>query len=73
MVSAVIGSFIFCIGILVRRALDTGASLMQKNHAASPLANMSMCGYEATPQEYKVMKKRKTKFVNCKKCKRLLK
>jgi len=46
---------------------------MHKIHAASPLANMSMCGYEATPQEYKVMKKRKTKFVNCKKCKRLLK
>ena len=46
---------------------------MLKNHAASPLTNMSMCGYEATPQEYKVMKKRKAKFVNCKKCLGLLK
>ena len=46
---------------------------MHKIHAASPLANMSMCGYEATPQEYRVMKKRNAKFVNCKKCKRLFK
>jgi hypothetical protein len=46
---------------------------MHKIHAASPLANMSMCGYEATPQEYRVMKRRNVKFVNCKKCKRLLK
>ena len=71
--SPVIDSVIFYIGILVRRTLDTGAALMQKNHAASPLANMSMCGYEATPQEYRVMKRRNVKFVNCKKCKRLLK
>ena len=46
---------------------------MQKKHAASPLANMSMCGYEATPQEYYQMKKRNDNFVNCKRCKRLLK
>ena len=71
--SSVIDSVIFYIGILVRRTLDTGPALMQKNHAASPLANMSMCGYEATPQEYYQMKKRKGKFVNCQKCLRLLK
>ena len=46
---------------------------MQKKHAASPLANMSMCGYEATPQEYYQMKKRRGNFVNCQKCLRLLK
>ena len=46
---------------------------MLKKHAASPLAGMSMCGYEATPQEYKNMKKRVASFVTCKKCMVLLK
>ena len=46
---------------------------MLKKHAASPLANMSMCGYEATPQEYKVMRGRTVSFINCKKCLVLMK
>ena len=46
---------------------------MLKKHAASPLANMSMCGYEATPQEYKVMRGRNSSFINCKKCLVLMK
>jgi hypothetical protein len=45
---------------------------MLKKHAASPLANMSMCGYEATPDEYQSMKKREANHVSCKHCMRLL-
>ena len=45
---------------------------MHKRHAPSDVAHLSKCGYEVTPQEYKAMKKRGTKFVNCKRCLRLL-
>ena len=45
---------------------------MHKRHAPSRVAHLSMCGYEVTPQEYLGMKKRGLKFVNCKRCLRLL-
>jgi len=45
---------------------------MHKRHAPSKVAHLSKCGYEVTPQEYNAMKKRGTKFVNCKRCLRLL-
>ena len=45
---------------------------MHKRHAPSDVAHLSKCGYEVTPAEYASMKKRGTKFVNCKKCLRLL-
>jgi len=46
---------------------------MHKRHAPSKVAHLSMCGYEVTPAEYTAMRKRGTKFVNCKKCLGLLK
>ena len=45
---------------------------MPKRHAPSDVAHLSKCGYEVTPAEYASMKKRGTKFVNCKRCLRLL-
>jgi hypothetical protein len=45
---------------------------MKKKHAPSQVANLSMCGYEATPQEYNIMKRRNVKHVSCKKCKGLI-
>ena len=41
---------------------------MKKKHAASQVAHMSMCGYEATPGEYAKMQERRFRYVNCKKC-----
>ena len=41
---------------------------MRKKHAPSMVHHMSLCGHEATPQEYKNMKERKLRYVNCKRC-----
>ena len=41
---------------------------MRKKHAASKLLNMSLCGHEATPQEYKNMRGRRLEKVNCLRC-----
>ena len=46
---------------------------MRKRHAPSQVAHMTMCGHETTYQEYKKMKTRDYKFINCKKCLELLK
>ena len=46
---------------------------MRKKHAASMVHNMSMCGHETTYQEYKNMKGRDLKHVNCQRCLGLLK
>ena len=46
---------------------------MKKKHAASKVAHMTMCGYEATPAEYARMKHGKDWYVTCKKCLGLLK
>ena len=46
---------------------------MHKRHAASEVPHLSMCGYEVTPSEYRAMKNRGLKFINCKKCLGLLK
>ena len=44
-----------------------------KRHAASEVAHLTMCGYEATPAEYEMMKHRRGWYVNCKRCLELLK
>jgi len=44
-----------------------------KRHAASEVAHLTMCGYEATPAEYAGMKHRKDWDVSCKRCLELLK
>lgn len=72
MVSIVVDSFIFHIGILVGSSLDKGAYGMKK-HAASELIGMSMCGRDCTYDEYEAMKKREATHVNCKHCLRLMK
>ncbi len=41
---------------------------MHKRHAPSREYGLTMCGYECTPSEYDVMKRRGTKFVSCKRC-----
>jgi hypothetical protein len=46
---------------------------MRKRHAPSQVHHMTMCGHEATPWEYAKMKTRDKKYINCKKCKELLK
>jgi len=46
---------------------------MRKKHAPSEVAHMSMCGHEATPQEYRQMQERDLSKVNCKHCLGLLK
>ena len=46
---------------------------MRKKHAASQVAHMSLCGHEATPQEYENMRSRKLEKVNCQRCVGLLK
>ena len=46
---------------------------MRKKHAPSLVHNMSMCGYDTTPQEFRKMQDRDLKYVNCKHCLRLLK
>ena len=46
---------------------------MRKKHAASQVAHMSLCGHEATPQEYENMRSRKLEKVNCQRCFGLLK
>ena len=46
---------------------------MRKKHAASEVAHMSLCGHEGTPQEYKNMKERMLRYVNCKRCQDALK
>ena len=46
---------------------------MHKRHAPSRVAHLSRGGYEVTQQEYNAMKKRGTKFVNCKRCLGLMK
>ena len=45
---------------------------MQKRHAASKIAHMSMCGRECSYIEYDAMKKREANHVSCKHCLRLL-
>tara|TARA_R100000234_G_scaffold119639_1_gene103158 strand:+ start:50 stop:220 length:171 start_codon:yes stop_codon:yes gene_type:complete len=45
---------------------------MRKKHAPSQVAFLSMCGYEATPQEYNIMKSRRLRNISCKKCLELL-
>ena len=46
---------------------------MRKKHAASQVAHMSLCGHEATPQEYENMRSRKLEKVNCQRCMGFLK
>jgi len=46
---------------------------VKKKHAASEVAHLSMCGYEATAAEYTRMKHRKDWYVTCKRCLELLK
>ena len=45
---------------------------MRKKHAASEVAHMSLCGHEATPQEYETMRGRRLRHVNCQRCLGLL-
>ena len=47
--------------------------LMRKKHAPSEVHHMTLCGHEATPQEFRKMQERDLKFVNCKHCLGLLK
>ena len=46
---------------------------MRKRHAASEVAWLSLCGHEATPQEYENMRKCKLERVNCQRCLGLMK
>ena len=46
---------------------------MRKKHAPSMVHHMTLCGHEATPQEFRKMQERDLKFVNCKHCLGLLK
>ena len=46
---------------------------MRKKHAPSMVHHMTMCGHEATPQEFRKMKEMHPRYINCKKCLRLLK
>ena len=41
---------------------------MRKKHAPSEVANMTLCGHEATPGEYQKILQRKGKYINCKRC-----
>ena len=41
---------------------------MKRKHYASKKPNMTLCGYVCTAGEYRVMAKKNTGFVNCKRC-----
>jgi len=41
---------------------------MRKKHMASEVAHMTLCGHEATHQEFEKMKGLNPKFINCKRC-----
>ena len=41
---------------------------MRKKHAASEVAHMSLCGHDATHQEFEKMKGLNPKLINCKRC-----
>ncbi len=41
---------------------------MRKRHAPSRVNNMTLCGHETTPPEFKFMLRRQNKAVNCKRC-----
>ena len=41
---------------------------MRKKHAPSEVANMTLCGHEATYQEFQKMKQMNTRYINCKRC-----
>ena len=46
---------------------------MRKKHAACMVHHMTLCGHEATPQEFRKMKEMHPKYINCKRCLALLK
>ena len=67
---------IVCGWVLVRRRVLQGyvkEEVMRKKHAPSEVQHMTMCGHEATPQEFRKMKEMHPRYINCKKCLRLLK
>ncbi len=41
---------------------------MRKKHMASEVHHMTLCGHEATPQEFRKMKELNPKYINCKRC-----
>jgi len=46
---------------------------MRKKHAPSMVHHMTLCGHEATPQEFRKMQEMDPKYINCKHCLGLLK
>ena len=46
---------------------------MRKKHAPSMVHHMTLCGHEATPQEFRKMQEMDPKYINCKRCLGLLK
>jgi len=44
-----------------------------KRHKAGYSERSTLCGYDCTIQEYRIMKNRHLSFVNCKKCLELMK
>lgn len=41
---------------------------MRKKHMVSRLHGMTLCGHEATHQEFEKMKRLNPKHINCKRC-----
>jgi len=41
---------------------------LRKKHAPSEVANMTLCGHEATPAEFKKILTMRGKYINCKRC-----
>ena len=69
--SSFLVAFLVLFGILVRRSCLSGSveeQVMRKKHAANEVVNKTVCGHEATPQEYQNMKVRKLVQVNCQRC-----
>jgi len=61
----------FHIGFLVGRTClprPVEEELMRKKHMISRLHGMTLCGHEATHQEFEKMKGLNPKHINCKRC-----
>ena len=61
----------FCVRILVRRTClsrPVEEEFMRKKHMASEVHHMTLCGHEATHQEFEKMKGLNPKLINCKRC-----
>ena len=41
---------------------------MRKKHAPSAVFKMTLCGHEATYQEFQKMKQLDRRYINCKRC-----